>query len=71
MIKNMQLTIPINTECDTAEDVSKFVLDIMAVAVDRYFMPLTSVTIDGQTVWNIGQRLPKDSDIEKLLQSEE
>ena len=71
MIKNMQLTILINTECDTAEGIRDFLLDIMDVACDRHFMPITSASIDGQGVFSIGQRFPKDSDIEKILQSED
>ena len=67
MIKNMQITIPINTECDTAEGIRDFLLDIMEVACDRHFMPITSASIDGQGVFSIGQRFPKDSDIEKNI----
>ena len=59
MIKQLQINIGINTECDSPNDIKELIYALMQEAGDRTFA-IESVTIDGVENFKIGSGFMND-----------
>ena len=81
MRKNLQINIPIDTQSDVPEDVLAIIVDIMQIAIDKHYKPITSIMLDEKEIFNhsrgFSKYLNKEywddhiRDITKMVESEE
>ena len=52
MRKNLQINIPIDTQSDVPEDVLAIIVDIMQIAINKHYKPITSIMLDEKEIFN-------------------
>ena len=52
MKKNLQINIPIDTQSDVPEDILAIIVDIMQIAINKHYKPITSIMLDEKEIFN-------------------
>ena len=52
MRKNLQINIPIDTQSDAPKDILAIIIDIMQIAIDKHYKPITSIMLDEKEIFN-------------------
>lgn len=81
MRKNLQINIQIDTPSDAPKDIMAIIVDIMQIAIDKHYKPITSIMLDEKEIFNhirgFSKYLNKEywddhiRDITKMAESEE
>lgn len=81
MRKNLQINIQIDTPSDAPKDIMAIIVDIMQIAINKHYKPITSIMLDEKEIFNhsrgFSQYLNKEywddhiRDITKMAESEE
>ena len=81
MKKDLQINIQIDTQSDAPKDILAIIIDIMQIAIDKHYKPITSIMLDEKEIFNHSRGFSKylnkeywDNhirDITKMVESEE
>lgn len=52
MRKNLQINIQIDTQFDAPEDILTIIVDIMQIAINKHYKPITSIMLDEKEIFN-------------------